>query len=236
MPGTPARVARPHVPPLKTSGSPREPLNRVSSATRPRCPFPTGRRACRMRWPRHPAPCMEVRIRRRGERQHVLTRQRPRELPRLKAPGDRQEPGPGTAQPWATALTGPASHPGICALTLPSSRCSSSLNRCRTISAAPPALSRPSQANARTASPARRPGSTSCHSGAWRNSIRSWPSFNVRFGPDASGGFPGDGAAEPLTAQNIVLSFSDDSGITCSTSQCSTIFPRLSKRKMSMPA
>ncbi len=30
--------------------------------------------------------CMEVRIRRRGERQHFLTRQRPRKLPRLRAP------------------------------------------------------------------------------------------------------------------------------------------------------
>ena len=37
--------------------------------------------------PRATGACMEVHIRRRGERQHFLTRQRPRELPRLKAPG-----------------------------------------------------------------------------------------------------------------------------------------------------
>ena len=38
------------------------------------------------------------------------------------------------------------------------------------------------------------------------------------------------------TAQNIPLSFSALSGTTCSTSQCSTILPALSNRKMSIPA
>ena len=46
---------------------------------------------------------MEVRIRRRGERQHFLTRQRPRELPRLKAPG-RIRGARGSRRRTATAV------------------------------------------------------------------------------------------------------------------------------------
>jgi AcrR family transcriptional regulator len=38
------------------------------------------------------------------------------------------------------------------------------------------------------------------------------------------------------THQNIVLSLADDSGTFCSTSQCSTIFPLSSKRKISILA
>lgn len=36
--------------------------------------------------------------------------------------------------------------------------------------------------------------------------------------------------------QNMPLSFAASSGMTCSTSQCSTTLPSLSNRKMSMPA
>src|SRR6185295_12659666 len=36
--------------------------------------------------------------------------------------------------------------------------------------------------------------------------------------------------------QNIVLPLADLSGTTCNTSQCSTILPPSSRRKMSMPA
>ena len=39
-----------------------------------------------------------------------------------------------------------------------------------------------------------------------------------------------------LPPQNIPLSFCDSPGMTWRTSQCSTILPRSSKRKMSMPA
>jgi enamine deaminase RidA (YjgF/YER057c/UK114 family) len=38
------------------------------------------------------------------------------------------------------------------------------------------------------------------------------------------------------SGQNIVLPFAAASGTTCNTSQCSTIFPSSSSRKMSMPA
>ena len=40
----------------------------------------------------------------------------------------------------------------------------------------------------------------------------------------------------PPSPQNMVLSLADESGMTCSTSQCSTILPSPSKRKMSIPA
>ena len=36
--------------------------------------------------------------------------------------------------------------------------------------------------------------------------------------------------------QNIELSFFEDDGTTCSTSQCSTTFPLSSNRKISIPA
>src|SRR5204863_7054874 len=46
----------------------------------------------------------------------------------------------------------------------------------------------------------------------------------------------GDSPRVGASSQNIVLSFAAVSGITWSTSQCSTILPARSKRKMSMPA
>src|SRR5262245_55229985 len=39
-----------------------------------------------------------------------------------------------------------------------------------------------------------------------------------------------------LQHQNIVLPFAEALGTSCSTSQCSTILPRSSRRKMSIPA
>ena len=47
---------------------------------------------------------------------------------------------------------------------------------------------------------------------------------------------PSDWSDSIPETQNIPLSCSALSGITCSTSQCSTTLPSLSNRKMSMPA
>ena len=49
---------------------------------------------------------------------------------------------------------------------------------------ASPAFSGPSQASARTASPAARPGKISCQIGACRNSTVCEPNFKRRLGPD----------------------------------------------------
>jgi hypothetical protein len=42
--------------------------------------------------------------------------------------------------------------------------------------------------------------------------------------------------ARSQAVQNMPFGLADCSGMTCSTSQCSTIFPSPSSRKMSMPA
>ena len=57
--------------------------------------------------------------------------------------------------------------------------------------------------------------------------------FSIRRGKQSS---TGPILRRPRRSQNMPLSLAEVSGITWSTSQCSTIRPRSSRRKMSMPA
>ena len=84
-------------------------------------------------------------------------------------------------------LTGSANHAGITARVAANS--SKSLDE-SLFSIAPrfsSTSSGPSQARARTASPAGRCGATSCHRGAWRSSTIGPPSLSLRLGPDVRG-------------------------------------------------
>ena len=84
------------------------------------------------------------------------------------------------------ALTGSANHDGITARVAANSSMSSGESLCPSVSRFSSTSSGPSQARARTASPAGRCGATSCHRGAWRSSTASPPSFSLRLGPDVT--------------------------------------------------
>ena len=98
----------------------------------------------------------------------------------------RQGKATGTAsQPsLASALTGAAIHAGMVARAAASSAISSAESRGATLARASSTSRGPNHAKARTASPARRYGATSCQRGAWRSRTVCLPKRNRRSGPE----------------------------------------------------